>query len=152
MRAVVLPTELRPLLHPLPPHFPLPFLSEVVLNLFQPTPLQARLLTKAVRMVCSRWAEFPHICLFLFPLEVMFGMKTNLWWCSCAKAGCSHALHFLSFSVTHKGKIQKIIKKSYTYLKYSWEKETVTKKCLCADRSNIIILASKGDRDGKINL
>lgn len=54
------------------------FLSKAVLNLFQPSPPQARLLTKAVRMVCDRQAEFLHVCLFLFPLEVVFWMKTRL--------------------------------------------------------------------------
>lgn len=83
----------------------LPFPSKVMLNLFQPSPPQVRLLTKAVRMVWSRQAEFPHVHLFLFLLEVVFWMKTHLWWGSCPKAGCSHAFHFLSFSVTHNEKI-----------------------------------------------
>lgn len=80
-------------LQSLPTHFPRPFLCKVVLHLFQPSPPQVRLFTKAARMVCSGQAEFPHVCLFLFPLEA-FWMKTHLWWCSCPKAGCSHVLHF----------------------------------------------------------
>lgn len=48
-----------------------PFLSKSVLNLFQTSLIQARLLRKAVRMVCSREAEFTYVCLFL--LEWFFG-------------------------------------------------------------------------------
>lgn len=50
-----------------------PFLSKTVLNLFQTSLLQARLLRKAAWMVCSRQVEFPPVC--LFPLEWCFGWK-----------------------------------------------------------------------------
>lgn len=70
---VALPMELYPFLLSSPTCFSPPFPSKTVLSLFQTSLLQARLLRKAVRMVCSRQAEFPRVC--LFPLEWCFGWK-----------------------------------------------------------------------------
>lgn len=49
----------------LPPHTP-PFLSKVVLNLFQTTPHQARLLTEVVRMFAADKQNFLKSVYFYF--------------------------------------------------------------------------------------